>query len=122
MPLQVDYDLGFSVFGVAVQKFSALTRAILDRSYDRLCYARIEAAHMRQVDCVGVAYGVVMIASGPRSLVWDKTMAEDSLGLVLLQHRSFFDDRISSTRSEVFINQSSVLQFCGGHCVVLVRN
>ena len=38
-------------------------------------------------------------------------MAEDSLGLALLQHRSFFDDRISITRCEVFINQSSLLQF-----------
>ena len=63
---------------------------------------------MRDVDYVGV----VTITSGPHLLIWCKMMAEDSLGLVLLQqHRSFFDDRILITRSEVFINQSSVLQF-----------
>ena len=48
--------------------------------------------------------GVATIASGTCSLVWGKTMAEDSLGLVLLQPESFFDDRISITRSEVFID------------------
>ena len=48
--------------------------------------------------------GVAMIAGGTRSLVWGKTMAEDSLGLVLLQRESFFDDRISITWSEVFID------------------
>ena len=37
-------------------------------------------------------------------------MTEDSLGLVLLQRGSFFDDRISITRSVVFVNQPSVLQ------------
>ena len=55
--------------------------------------------------------GVVTIACGTHSLVQGKTMAEDSLGLVLLQQRSFFDNRISITQSEVFINQSSVLPF-----------
>ena len=62
---------------------------------------------MHNVDYVGV----VTIVSGSRSLIQGKMMTEDSLGLVLLQHRSFFDDRILTTRSEVFINQSSVLQF-----------
>ena len=66
---------------------------------------RIVAARMREVEYVGV----VMIACGMHSLVQGKTMAEDSLGLVLLQQRSFFDDCISITRNEVFINQSSVL-------------
>ena len=46
-----------------------------------------------------------------RSLVLGKMMAEDSLGLVLLQRRSFFDNRLSISRSEFFINQSFVLQF-----------
>ena len=55
--------------------------------------------------------GVVTIACGTHSLVQGKTMAEDSLGLVLLQQRSFFDDHISIIQSEVFINQSSVLRF-----------
>ena len=62
---------------------------------------------MRDVDYVGV----VMIASGPCSLVRGKTMAEDSLGMVLMQHRRFFDDCLSITRSKVFIKQSPVLQF-----------
>ena len=62
---------------------------------------------MHDVDQVGV----VIITSGTRSLVRGKTKAEDSLGLVLLQHGSFFDDRTSITRSEVFINQSFVQQF-----------
>ena len=62
---------------------------------------------MRDVDQVGV----VTIASGTRSLIQGKTKAEDSLGLVLLQHGNFFDDHISITRSEVFINQSFVQQF-----------
>ena len=62
---------------------------------------------MRDIDQVGV----VTIASGTRSLIQGKTKAEDSLGLVLLQHGNFFDDRTSITRSEVFINQSSVLLF-----------
>ena len=52
-----------------------------------------------------------MIANGTRLLVRGKTMAEDSLGLVLLQRGSFFDDRVSITRSAVVINQSSVLRF-----------
>ena len=55
--------------------------------------------------------GVVMIACGTCSLVQGKMMTEDSLDLVLLQQRSFFDDRISITRSEVLRNQSSVLRF-----------
>ena len=55
--------------------------------------------------------GVVTITCETHSLVWGKTMAEDSLGLVLLQQRSFFDNRISITQSEVFINQFSVLRF-----------
>ena len=38
-------------------------------------------------------------------------MTEDSLGLVLLQHGSFFDDHISISQSVVFVNQSSVIQF-----------
>ena len=64
---------------------------------------------MHEVEYVGV----VTVACGTHSLIRGKTMAEDSLGLVLLQHRNFFDDRtcISITRREVFINQSSVLQF-----------
>ena len=62
---------------------------------------------MHDVDQVGV----VTIASGTLSFVRGKTMVEDSLGLVLLQQRSFFDDRTSITQSEVFINQSSVLPF-----------
>ena len=62
---------------------------------------------MREVKYVGV----VTIACRTRSLVRGKTMAEDSLGLVLLQQRNFFDDRISITQSEAFINQSSVLRF-----------
>ena len=38
-------------------------------------------------------------------------MAEDSLGLILLQlARSFFDDHISITPSALFVNQSSMLQ------------
>ena len=54
---------------------------------------------MRDVDKVGVA----TLASGMRSLVRGKTMAKDSLGLVLLQRGSgFFDDRVSITRSEIF--------------------
>ena len=60
---------------------------------------RIVAARMRDANQVGV----VTIASGTRSLVRGKTKAEDSLGLVLLQHGSFVDNRISITRSEVFI-------------------
>ena len=40
-------------------------------------------------------------------------MTEDDIGLVLLQHRSFFDDRLSITQSAAFENQPSVLQFCG---------
>ena len=67
----------------------------------------IVATHMCDVDYVGV----VTIASGPRLLVWGKTMSKNSLGLVLMQHRSFFDDSMLITRSEVFINLSSVLQF-----------
>ena len=38
-------------------------------------------------------------------------MAKASLGLVLLQYGSFFDDRMSITQSVVFVNQSSVLRF-----------
>ena len=55
--------------------------------------------------------GVVTIASGLCSLVWDKTMVENSLVLILLQRGSFFDDRILITQSAVFVNHSSVLQF-----------
>ena len=66
----------------------------------------IVAACMRDVDQVGV----VTITSGTCSLIQGKTKA-DSLGLVLLQHGSFFDNRTSITRSEVFISQSSVLPF-----------
>ena len=36
-------------------------------------------------------------------------MVEDSLGLFLRQHGSFFDDHVSITRSSVLV--SSVLQF-----------
>ena len=39
-----------------------------------------------------------------------QTMAENSHGLVLLQHGSFFDGRMSISRSAVLVNQSSVLQ------------
>ena len=46
--------------------------------------------------------GVVTIAGVTHSLVWGQTMAEESLGLILLQRRSFFDDRISITRSAAF--------------------
>ena len=38
-------------------------------------------------------------------------MTEDGLGLVLLQRGSFFDDRFSITRSAIYENQPSVLQF-----------
>ena len=55
---------------------------------------------MRDVDKVGVA----TLVSGMRSLVRGKTMEKDSLGLVLLQCGSFFDDRVSITRSEIFMN------------------
>ena len=68
---------------------------------------RIVAARMCDVNQAGV----VTIASGTRSLVWGKTKAEDSLGLILLQHGNFFDDCTSITRSEIFIKQSSVLPF-----------
>ena len=78
----------------------------------------IVAACMCDVDYMGV----VTIASGPRLLIQCKTMAEDSLGLVLMQHRSFFDDCISITQSEVFINQSSVLQFLWRTLCGMVRN
>ena len=61
---------------------------------------------MRNVNSVGV----VTIARELHSLVRGKMMAEDNLGSFLTQHRSFFDNRISITRSEVFIKQSSVLQ------------
>ena len=49
-----------------------------------------------------------MIASVTHSLVWGQTMAEDSLGLILLQRRSYFDDHILITQSAVFVNQSTV--------------
>ena len=48
-----------------------------------------------------------MIASGMCLLIWGKTMAEDSLGLVLLQHVSFFDNCILITQSAVFVNEPS---------------
>ena len=46
--------------------------------------------------------GVVMITSGMCSLIRAQTMEEISLGLILLLCGSFFDDRISITRSSVF--------------------
>ena len=55
--------------------------------------------------------GVVTIASRARSLVRSKTVTKDGHGFVLLQRGSFFDDRLSITRSAVFENQPSVLQF-----------
>ena len=55
--------------------------------------------------------GVATITNVTYSLVQGKIMAEDSLGLVLLQHGSFFDNRILITRSVVSINQSSVQRF-----------
>ena len=55
--------------------------------------------------------GVVTIASDARSLIRGQTMTEGGLGLVLLQRGSFFDNRISNTRSAVFVSQPSVLQF-----------
>ena len=55
--------------------------------------------------------GVATITNGMRLLIQGKTMAEGSLGLVLLQHGNFFDNRISITRSAVSINQSSVQRF-----------
>ena len=64
---------------------------------------------MHKLDLVGVA----TIASGTSLLVRGKTMAEDSLGMVLLQHGSFFDDRMSITRSTDFISQISVQRFIG---------
>ena len=70
----------------------------------------------------GDQVGVVTITSGTRSLVRGKTKAEDSLGLVLLQHGSFFDDRTSNTRGEIFITSLLCYHFCGGHCVVSIRN
>ena len=48
---------------------------------------------MLKLDIVVVA----TIASGIRSLVRGKAMAENSLGLVLLQRGSFIDNRISIT-------------------------
>ena len=54
---------------------------------------------MCEVDKVGVA----TLASGTRSLVRGKMMTEDSLGLVLLQHGSFFDNRISNTRNNKLV-------------------
>ena len=59
---------------------------------------------MRNVDQVGCGHDRKWYALA-------RSEAEDSLGSVLLQHGSFFDDRTSITRSEVFINQSSVLPF-----------
>ena len=45
-----------------------------------------------------------MIANRMHSLVLGKTMAEDSHALVLLQRGGFFDDRMSITRSAVFVD------------------
>ena len=39
--------------------------------------------------------GVVTSASGTRSLIWGKIMAENSLDLVLLQYEGFLDEHIS---------------------------
>ena len=64
-----------------------------------LCCSRIVAACMRELNYVGV----VMITSGMCSLVWGETMAENSLGLVLLQRGSFFDDCFSTARNTIFV-------------------
>ena len=82
--------------GSSVYRIYSNRSSTLNSSYTWSSVKEIVAACMRNVHYVGV----VMITSGPRLLVRCKTMAEDSLGLVLLQHRSFFDNRISITRSE----------------------
>ena len=55
------------------------------------------AARMHEFDLVGVA----TIANGMHSLIRGK---EDSHALVLLQCGSFFDDRMSITRSAFFVD------------------
>ena len=60
---------------------------------------RIVAARMRELNYVVV----VTITSGMCSLVWGETVAENSLGLVLLQRGSFFDDCFSIARNTIFV-------------------